>query len=205
MYSEKSISNYFSGLVSSNNHNSELALDFLNDVRHLKNHHDQFNRKLVFALIQTQKISEAFSYLKKINKKNINFFEANLLLGVNYFLEKKYQQSSNYFDSIIKNDKSSNFEKLIAQKLFNYIKVFENKSYDFETISNKFPDDYSNFGKIHRAFINCYLDNDNINEGFLELINPTKLNYSRYNFFYINFLLSKNRNGEVLKILENLS
>ena len=130
LYSEKSISNYFSGLVSSNNHNSELALDFLNDVRHLKNHHDQFNRKLVFALIQTQKISEAFSYLKKINKKNINFFEANLLLGINYFLEKKYQQSSNYFDLIIKNDKFSNFEKLIAQKLFNYIKVFENKNAD---------------------------------------------------------------------------
>ena len=97
-----------------NNNHSELALNYLNNLRYLKNNHDQFNYEFVFALIQTKKIPEAFSYLKKINKKNINFFEANLLLGINYFLEKKYQKSANHFNLIINNNNISNLEQYIT-------------------------------------------------------------------------------------------
>ena len=86
LYSKKSISNYFSGIISSNNNDHKLALKYFNNLNHLKNNHDQFNRKLVFTLIQTQKIPEVFLYLKKLRKKNLNFFNANLLLGINYFL-----------------------------------------------------------------------------------------------------------------------
>jgi len=66
LYSRKNISNYFSGLVSSKNNNNKLALKYLNNLRYLKNIHDQFNRELVFALVQRQKIPEVFLYLKKI-------------------------------------------------------------------------------------------------------------------------------------------
>ena len=37
---------------------------------------------------------------------------------------------------------------------------------------------------------------------FLRIINPNTLNFTRYNFFYINFLVSKNRKNEALKFLE---
>ena len=108
LYSKKDISNYFSGIVSSRNHNNKLALKYLNNLRYLKNSHDQFNRELVFALVQRQKIPEVFLYLKKIRKQNINFFHANLLLGINYFLEENYKKSANYFNSIIQTRKFSN-------------------------------------------------------------------------------------------------
>ena len=103
-YSKKNISNYFLGIVSSNNNNNKLALQYLSNLSLLKNNHDQFNRELVFALVQTQKIPKAFLYLKKLKTKNINFFHANLLLGINYFLEKKYKKSIVYFNSIIINN-----------------------------------------------------------------------------------------------------
>ena len=200
-YSKKNISNYFLGIVSSNNNDNKLALQYLSNLSLLKNNHDQFNRELVFALVQTQKISQAFLYLKKLKTKNINFFHANLLLGINYFLEKKYKKSIVYFNSIIQNNKFSNFEKLIAQLLLSYVQVFENPSYDQTVVLNFIPPNYKNFVLIRNAFVNCYLDNKKVDAGFLKLINPDSLNFTRYNFFYINFLLSKNRKDEALKIL----
>ena len=202
LYSRKSISNYFSGIISSNNNNNKLALKYFNNLNHLKDNHDQFNRELVFTLVQTQKIPELFSYLKKLRKENLNFFNANLLLGISYLLEKNYMKSSSYFNSIIQTRKFSNFEKLIAQSLLSYVKVFENRLHDYETELNIISKNYKNFALINNAFISCYLDNKNVDENFLRIINPDTLNFTRYNFFYINFLVSKNRNNEALKVLE---
>ena len=117
LYSKKSISNYFSGIISSNNNNNKLALKYFNNLNHLKDNHDQFNRELVITLVQTQKIPKLFSYLKKLRKENLNFFNANLLLGIIYLLEENYMKSSSYFNSIIQTRKFSNFEKLITQSL----------------------------------------------------------------------------------------
>ena len=205
LYSRKSISNYFSGIISSNNNNNKLALKYFNNLNHLKNNHDQFNREMVFTMVQTKKIPELFSYLKKLRKKNLNFFNANLLLGINYFLKKQYIKSASYFHSIFQNIESSNFEKLIAQSLLSYIKIFENQLHNYKTELNIIPENYKNFALINEAFINCYLDNKKAEEIFLKITNPNTLNFTRYNFFYINFLISKNRNKEAMKILEKNS
>ena len=148
LYSRKSISNYFSGIISTNNNDNKLALKYFSKLSHLKNNHDQFNRELVFTLVQTQKIPELFSYLKKLRKENLNFFNANLLLGISYLLEKNYMKSSSYFNSIIQTRKFSNFEKLIAQSLLSYIKVFENQLHDYKTELNIIPKNYNNFINI---------------------------------------------------------
>ena len=132
----------------------------------------------------------------------MNFFDANLLLGINYFLERNYIKSINFFNSIIQTKKFSNFEKLIARSLLSYIKVFENRLDDYKIEPNIIPENYNNIDLINDAFINCYLDNKKAEQGFLRIINPNTLNFTRYNFFYINFLVSKNRSNEALKIAE---
>jgi len=202
LYSRKSISNYFSGIISSNNNNNKLALKYFNNLNHLKNNHNQFNREIIFTLVQTKEISKLFLYLKKLKKKNLNFFDANLLLGISYLLEKNYVKSSSYFNSIIQTRKFSNLEKLIAQLLLSYARVFENRLHDYETELNIISKNYKNFALINKAFISCYLDNKNVDENFLRIINPDTLNFTRYNFFYINFLVSKNRSNEALKVLD---
>ena len=92
-----------------------------------------------------EEIPELFLYLKKLRKENLNFFNANLLLGISYLLEKNYMKSSNYFNSIIQARKFSNFEKLIAQSLLSYVKVFENRSHDYETELNIISKNYKKF------------------------------------------------------------
>ena len=95
-------------------------------------------------------------------------------------------KSSSYFNSIIRNRKFSNFEKLIAQSLLSYIKIFENQLHNYKTELNIIPENYKNFALINEAFINCYLDNKNVDENFLRIINPNTLNFTRYNFFLTN-------------------
>ena len=191
LYSRKSISNYFSGIISSNNNNNKLALKYFNNLNHLKNNHNQFNREIIFTLVQTKEISKLFLYLKKLKKKNLNFFDANLLLGISYLLEKNYMKSSSYFNSIIQTRKFSNLEKLIAKLLLSYAKVFENRLHDYETELNIISKNYKNFALIKNAFISCYLDNENVDKNFLKIINPDTLNFTRYNFFILIFLFRK--------------
>ena len=74
LYSRKNISNYFSGIISSNNNDNKLALKYFSKLGHLKNNHDRFNRKMVFTLVQTQKIPDLFLYLKTLTKKKFEFF-----------------------------------------------------------------------------------------------------------------------------------
>ena len=205
LYSKKSIAGYFSGIISSNNNNNTLALKYFNNLHHLKNSHDQFNHRLVFSLVQTQKIPDLFLYLKKLKKENLNFFNANLLLGINYFLEKKYTRSIDYFNLITSSEKFSNFEKLTAQSLLNYIEVFASQRYDRNAVFKSIPENYKNFAFINDAFINCYLDNENVNKSFSKIVDTNTLNFKRYNFFYANFLISKSRKSEALEILKENS
>ena len=152
--------------------------------------------------MQTKQFPKLFIYLKKLRKNNINFFNANLLLGINYFLEKNYIKSASHFNSIVQSTKFSNFEKFIAQSLLSYIKVFENRLHNYKVELNIIPENYKNFVLINDTLINCYLDNSKVEEYFLRLANPNTLNFTRYNFFYINFLISKNRNNEAIKFLD---
>ena len=81
LYSRKSISNYFSGIISSKNNNDKLALKYFSNLNHLKNRHDQFNHELTFTLVQTQKIPELFLYLKinyMITKLHLILFQKTI-------------------------------------------------------------------------------------------------------------------------------
>ena len=202
IYSKENISNYFSGLISAKNNENDLALKYLNNVRDLKNEHDRFNKEFVFTLVQLQKIPEVFTYLKKLKGKNTDFFQANLLLSINYILEKKFTKSKNHLNLIIKNEENYELEKLIARILLSHIYMFENDSDNLIKTINAIPNRYSNILLINDAFINCYFDNEKIDQSFLKLVKSEKSNFTRYKFFYANYLVSQNRYDEALLLLD---
>ena len=101
-FNEKNVSNYFSALVSLNNNQNNDSLKFFNSSKFLKESHELYLKKYLFSLVLNGKVSKAVKEIKTVQNKNLtNFFEANLLLGINYFLEKKYQKSANHFNLII--------------------------------------------------------------------------------------------------------
>ena len=65
--------------------------------------------------------------------------------------------------------------------------TFKNK----KTLPNK--KNFGNISIINQAFQRCYLKKENTRSSFLNLINNPDGDYSRYIFFYINYLIENNQ------------
>ena len=57
---------------------------------------------------------------------------------------------------------------------------------------------------ISQAFQRCYLKKDNTRSSFLNLINNHQGDYSRYIFFYINYLIENKKIEEAKAVAEQL-
>ena len=87
-YSKKDISNYFSGIVSSRQKNDDAAYKYFDRVKSLKNIHSNYNNQFIYTLIFLEKFDKAFEFSKDIWIEEEFFFEADLLLGLDFFIRK---------------------------------------------------------------------------------------------------------------------
>ena len=163
--------------------------------------HFPFVKEYLSVLVQEQEIEKATDFLRNIDNQSNNFSEANIILGANYLAKKKYNLATENLNLVNQDSQSSNFDKLIANILINYSKVFDKKEIEDKKLFQDIPENYENFTIIQEAFINCYL-NKNVDESFLKLLNFTEIDYTRYIFFYVNYLFSKKRNNEAVDIIK---
>ena len=96
-YTRENISSYFSGIISANKYYNNEAFKRLKKIKSLKNKHSKFNVEFLRTLILLEKFDEAFDFSKSIWKEDEFFFEADLLLGLDYFLKKDYVNAEKYF------------------------------------------------------------------------------------------------------------
>ncbi len=61
---------------------------------------------------------------------------------------------------------------------------------------------YKNIKKINNVFLNCYFDTLYVEKEFLNLINDQTTDFSRYTFFYANYLLKKDLSKKANSILK---
>ena len=200
-YSKENISNYFSGLLSSRNNDIRESREFFVKIKELSKIHFPFVKEYLSVLVQEQEIEKATDFLRNINNQSNNFSEANIILGANYLAKKKYNLATENLNLVNQDSQSSNFDKLIANILINYSKVFDKKEIENKKLFQDIPENYENFTIIQEVFINCYL-NKNVDESFLKLLNFTEIDYTRYIFFYVNYLFSKKRNNEAVDIIK---
>lgn len=203
-YSRKNISNYFSGIVSANQDHPTAAFEYLNKVHILKNSHHNFNIKFIRTLILLEKFEQAFEFSKDIWVEDEFFFEADLLLGLNYFINKNYPKAQKHFKRLNKTFRYSlSDEDFLSDTLVVWSEASKGnkkESFDFfNTISGR----YKNLKGIQKGFLQCYFDFPETQATFKKLINDEEYNFSRYNFFLANYLLFKNRDKEAKKIIAN--
>ena len=143
--------------------------------------------KYLFSLILNGKITTAIKEIKTIeNKKFTNFFEANLLLLLDSLKKRDYEKSAVYIKNLKKHEEEGTFEFIISSVLEEYTYLFNNNK-----INQKLSEEFGNLSLINRAFQNCYLGKPDSEYFFEKVINSDERSYSRYLFFYINFLISK--------------
>ncbi len=198
-FNSKDLSNYFSGIVAFENKNNTRALKFFNSSKNLIKEHDPYLKKYVTILVLEKKVSEAINIIKfNKNKDNINFFDAYLLLILDSLkknnIEKAYEDL-NIASSFVGQDR---LNSAIIETLKQYIFVFKEK----KLINSK--KSFGNLSLIAETFQRCYLNDPSTENFFLNLVNKNEADYSRYLFFYLNFLAQKNKFNELKDTVLNI-
>jgi len=199
-FKSKNLSNYFSGLVATENKNNSEALNFFNSSKILLNKHDPYLKRYVYSLVLENKIPQAINTIKiNKDKKNSDFFEAYLLLILDSLKKSDFNKAQDYLLETIELFQDERFNSAILQTLRNYIYVFqENK-----ILNNKKT--FGNFSIISETFQRCYLGDKNTEMYFKNLINDLSTDYSRYIYFYLSYLIENKRFKESENIVNEIN
>ncbi len=194
------LSNYFSGIVAYNNHDNSEALNFFRSSKFLIKKHDSYLERYIYSLVLEGKVQLATNEIKKnLTENNSTFFEAHLLLALDSLKKKKYKESKEHLqksNTYIDNDRIS---LIIVETLKEYLHLFEENK-----LSNT-KKNFGNFSLINEAFQRCFLKDKKTENYFMNLVNnENNGDYSRYLFFYINYLIENDRYEEARSITENL-
>ena len=194
------LTNYFSGIVARNNKNNFEALKFFETSKFLIKRHDNYLERYVYSLVLEGKVQQATNEIKKnLTENNSNFFEAHLILALDSFKKKNYKKSKKYLNKSYAFIYNERISLVIAETLKQYLYVFE---------ENKVPikkKNLGNFSFINEVFQRCYVGDKNTKNYFNSLVNNEKdQDYSRYKFFYLNYLIQNNKNVEAKKIANKL-
>ena len=193
------LSNYFSGIVAYENNDNSQALKFFRSSKHLIKQHNSYLESYIYTLVLEGKVQQATNEIKQnLTEDNSNFFEAHLLLAADSLIRKNYKRSKEHLQKsyeFISNDRLS---LIIAETLKQYLYVFE------ENKISKTKDKFGNFSFINEVFHRCYLNDKNTKIYFKKLINSQNEDYSRYIFFYINYLIENDGYDDAKNISDNL-
>ena len=200
-FSKKNLYNYISALVSLDNNQNSESLIFFNSSKQLKESHESYLKKYLIALILNGKINKAVQEIKTIkNKKNADFFESQLLLVLDSLKKNDFKKSSFYINKLKQHQEEGTFEFIISSGLEEYVYLFYNNK-----INNSFNNNFGNLSIINKALQNCYLEKEEAALFFEKIINLEKGGgYSRYLFFYLNFLLNEKKFAEAQAISQTI-
>ena len=200
---KENYSNYFSGLLSIKNQDYEKSYGFFKKLKGLENSHYVFSHYFQYSLITLNKFEEALKYAKKLEKNNLDNFESNLINSIYYLKNKNFKRASKYISKLSENSSNESIKNLLATSLENWISFDNIQNIDQALQKNeKISDRFESIKKIQRALIHCYYNSSNTTTEFNKLIFESKIDYSRYYFFYANYLVSKGKTKEAKSIID---
>ena len=203
-YVRKDISNYLLGIISVNENYNEEAFKYLKKVQSIKDKHSQFNIEFIRTLVLLEKFQKAFVFSKSVWDEDELYFETDLLLGLDSFIKKDYIEAEKYFERLNKISRYNLFfDNFVGNVLMAWVRASQgNKEESFKFLE-KIPNSYHHLKRTQDIFLQCYFDIDSVQNYLEELIDDKDYNFSRYNFFLINYLLSKNKTAEAQQVIQN--
>jgi len=187
-FNSRDLTNYFSGIIAFEKRDNSDALKFFNAAKILLNKHDLYLERYVYSLVLENKVAQAINIIENnSNKSNSDFFDAYLLLIIDSLKKNNFEKAEKYLNQSLKFQNQNRFNLVIFETLRQYLYTFKNK----KILSSK--KNFGNISVINQAFQRCYLKQDNTRSSFLNLINNPDGDYSRYIFFYINYLIENKK------------
>ncbi len=199
-FNSRYLSNYFSGIVAYNNQDNVEALKFFKTSKFLIKQHDPYLKRYIYSMVLDGNVKHATNEIKKnLTINNSKFFEAHLILALDSLKKKNFKKSKEHLKKSYKFINNDRIKLIIVQTLTEYLYVFE---------ENKIPNtkkEFGNFSFINEVFQRCYLNDKSTKTHFDILVNQeNNENYSRYIFFYINYLIENEKLDEAKSITDDL-
>ena len=187
-FNSKTLSTYFSGIIAFENKNNSQALDFFNSSKILINRHKPYLERFVMSLVLEDKVANAVNFIKTNNKKNNSeFFEAYILLALDSLKKNDIKKAKEILAEVPEKFQKDRLNFIILNSLIQYVDVFINKEIQKE------KENFGSLSFITETFQRCYLDDKNTDSFFSKLIYDSQADYSRYIFFYLTYLIEKNK------------
>ncbi len=198
-FNSRDLTNYFSGIIAYENKENTDALKFFNASKVLINKHNSYLKRYVNSLVLENKVAQAINIIKnKNNKNNVDFFNAYILLVIDSLKKNDFKKAQEYLIQSLKFKDQKRFNLVISETLRQYIYTFKNKKI------LKSNQNFGNLSLISQTFQRCYLEEKNTGSFFLNLINNQQGDYSRYIFFYINYLIDNQEIDEARAVGDQL-
>ena len=185
-FNPKYLSNYLSAIISQNNQESDDAAKYFNSSKILINKHKEYLKKYIITLTVNDQVQKSINIIKQNRgQNNSKFFEAKLLLLIDNFKKREFDQNIELLNEFQSYREYGKFQYIIYEVLKSYNDLFLTRELNL----NK-----KKFGKlssINEAFQYCYLNQPESNLKFINLINSDEGDYTRYLFFYLNNLIKE--------------
>ena len=199
----KNISNYFSGSVAFNNFDYTTSKQYFDKFNKSEKDNQKLSSSFLKSLINLQKYNEAITYSKNLESRNLSNFESLLFLGLKEFKNKNYIKAKFYFSELKPNFENQLVFAPLKLSLINWSEIMiSNKVSDIKLLQSM-PNNFGSFKSIQEVFAYCYFDNLDVDSKFKKNIENEGDKFYRYNFFYANYLIEKNRKKEAASILES--
>tara|TARA_B100001245_G_C22887203_1_gene426965 strand:+ start:795 stop:2498 length:1704 start_codon:yes stop_codon:yes gene_type:complete len=203
-FGDNKTSNYFLGVVLLNENKSEAALKHFNKVRDLKNTHFKFNQNLTRTFVNLGKVEEAQKYLKNLSDDDANFFEANLLLGLYEQQRGNFKDSESYFMKLnFPVEGNLYYENLLGNILTAWSKANQGKDSEAKKYLEAIPAKYEIVKTLQRPLLSCFFKKNDTEAGFEKFINSTTVNFARYRYLYLNYLVRNKKFDKAAIVIED--
>jgi tetratricopeptide (TPR) repeat protein len=194
---ENDITNYFSGIVAINENQYQDSYYYLKDLNNLEQSHYNYSQYFQYSLITLKKFREAVNYSKKLEENKIDNFESNLISAVYYLKSQDQAKSSYYIEQLIDKSQPGTIQNLVSSSLNSWVNIKNQPNLESSLkLLDSIPRNFENLKKIQKAFVYCYFDSNKTGNVFRELFANPNIDFSRYIFFYVNYLLKKDDTKE---------
>ncbi len=198
----ESLADYFSGILLLNQSKYKDSYDYLKKLNGLEQSHPNYSKKYIYSLINSGNFNQAFNFAKKLNREQKNNFESDIVLGINFFKNAKYDLAKKYFIKAKKNNSISVLNNYILNTLYIWSDLEGGTLEEAKLKLNQLDDRLHSLKKIQSVFLHCYYNSKDTDFLFNKLISDKETDFSRYNYFYARHLDNKGQKTEARKIIK---
>ena len=197
------ISDYFSGILLLNQSKYDESYKYLKRLDGLEVNHLTFSSKYLYSLINSGNLYPAFQYSKKLERKKLDNFESDLIIGIYYLKNSRFDLAAKYFLKAKKRNPRTILDNYLVSSLYLWSISSKNNLEDTIINLNKLDNRFENLKKIQNVFFNCYFNSDKTEKLFKDLLSNQKTDFSRYNYFYANYLNSSGDKDRAKKVIKD--